>query len=116
MSCSLSRIIVAVAAILASAPLVAGERPLKVVELFTSQGCSSCLPADALIGELVDRDDVLPLSLHVDYWDYLGWKDTLANPATKVRQSAYAKRLGLGYVYTPQVIVHGARQVTGLRP
>lgn len=113
MPCSLLPIVAAIVAVLASAPLVAGERPLKVVELFTSQGCSSCPPADALIGELIDRTDVLALSLHVDYWDHLGWKDTLANPATKLRQSAYAKLLGLGYVYTPQVIVHGAQQVTG---
>ncbi len=97
---------------LASNPSAAGE-PLTVVELFTSQGCSSCPPADALIGELAERDGVLVLSEHVDYWDYLGWRDPFAIPATTQRQRDYARRLGLGYVYTPQMVIQGASQVTG---
>ena len=104
--------LVAAAAALAPTLSVAGE-PLTVVELFTSQGCSSCPPADALIGELAGRDDVLALSEHVDYWDYLGWKDPFALAATTQRQRDYARRLGLGYVYTPQIVIQGAEQVTG---
>jgi len=90
----------------------AGE-PLTVVELFTSQGCSSCPPADAFVGELADREGVLVLSEHVDYWDYLGWRDPFAIPATTQRQRDYARWLGLGYVYTPQMVIQGASQVTG---
>jgi hypothetical protein len=97
---------------LAPGPSAAGE-PLTVVELFTSQGCSSCPPADALVGELAERDDVLALSEHVDYWDYLGWRDPFALPATTRRQRDYARRLGLGYVYTPQMVIQGFSQVTG---
>ena len=67
-----------------------------VVELFTSQGCSSCPTADALLGKLAERDDIIALSLPVDYWDYLGWKDTLANPKFSERQNAYAKARGDG--------------------
>ncbi len=96
-----------------AAPVAAGEPPLTVVELFTSQGCSSCPPADALIGELAERDDILALSHHVDYWDYLGWRDTLARPVNTERQRAYARDLGLRYVYTPQVVIQGAYQATG---
>jgi hypothetical protein len=90
------------------------ERPvLTVVELFTSQGCSSCPPADVLMGDLARRDDVLPLSLHVDYWDYLGWKDPFASPAHSARQREYARALGLKYIYTPQIVVQGRAQVAG---
>src|SRR5512144_1000431 len=91
----------------------AGRPSLTVVELFTSQGCSSCPPADALIGELAQREDVLALSEHVDYWDYLGWKDPFASPAHTARQRNYAKALGLKYLYTPQVVVQGQVQVSG---
>lgn len=86
---------------------------LVVVELFTSQGCSSCPAADALLGELANRPDVLPLSAHVGYWDYLGWTDPFARNEAVERQRAYAKRFGLNYVYTPQIVVQGLSQVRG---
>lgn len=91
----------------------AGEKGLTVVELFTSQGCSSCPPADKLLGELSERDDVLALSEHVDYWDYIGWKDTFALPANGARQRGYAAQFQLRYVYTPQMVVGGAYQAVG---
>ena len=87
-----------------------------VVELFTSQGCSSCPPADALLAELAPRDDVIALALHVDYWDYIGWQDTFANPAFSKRQKAYARAAGARTVYTPQMIVDGTEVLTGLKP
>jgi hypothetical protein len=83
------------------------------VELFTSQGCSSCPPADQLLGELAGRPDVIALSLPVDYWDYLGWKDTLAQAAFTARQRAYASGRGDKQVYTPQVIINGAKPIVG---
>jgi hypothetical protein len=91
-----------------------GKRPV-VVELFTSQGCSSCPPADAVIGHLADRKDVLALTLPVTYWDMLGWKDTLASDGNTRRQKAYAAAMGRGGVYTPQMIVDGATDVVGSR-
>ena len=91
-----------------------GKRPV-VVELYTSQGCSSCPPADALLGQLSTRKDVLAVSLPVTYWDMLGWRDTLASDANTRRQKAYAKELGRGGVYTPQMIVDGANDVVGSR-
>ncbi len=84
-----------------------------MIELFTSQGCSSCPPADRYLSELADRDGVLALSLHVDYWDYIGWKDPFASPAYTRRQREYLPRLGLRYVYTPQMVVQGAAQAQG---
>ncbi|MCB2102535.1 MAG: DUF1223 domain-containing protein [Rhodobacterales bacterium] len=90
----------------------AGDR-LTVVELFTSQGCSSCPPADTFLGELSQRQDILALSMHVDYWDYIGWKDPFALPANSERQRTYAHHFGLRYVYTPQMVVQGQRQATG---
>ena len=87
--------------------------PLTVVELFTSQGCSSCPPADAFLGELAKRDDLLALSVHVDYWDYIGWKDPFASPLNTQRQRDYARKLRLRYVYTPQMVIQGAFQATG---
>jgi len=94
----------------------AGEMPRPVVvELFTSQGCSSCPPADRLLTELADEEDVLALSFFVDYWDYLGWKDTLASPAFTQRQRDYAHALGLRGVYTPQIVVDGLSDVVGSR-
>jgi hypothetical protein len=87
--------------------------PKAVVELYTSQGCSSCPAADAVLGQLAERDDIIAISLSVDYWDYLGWKDTLANVKFSERQKAYAKVLGNGMVYTPQVVVNGTVHVNG---
>lgn len=97
--------------VMAVQPVAAAN--LTVVELYTSQGCSSCPPADAFLGELAKRDDVLALSFHVDYWDYIGWKDVFASPANTERQRAYARRFGISYVYTPQMVVHGTAQMTG---
>src|SRR6266568_7007261 len=84
----------------------AGE-PRAVIELFTSQGCSSCPAADKLLGELAHDPSLLTMSLAVDYWDYLGWKDTLALHGHTVRQRAYAEVRGDREVYTPQVVVNG---------
>lgn len=87
--------------------------PKAVVELFTSQGCSSCPPADKLLGELAERDDVVALTLAVDYWDYLGWKDTLAKHGHSLRQKAYAKVRGDGKMFTPQAIFNGSTMAVG---
>jgi len=84
-----------------------------VVELFTSQGCSSCPPADALLHEIAQDTNILALSLHVDYWDYLGWVDELALPAFTARQKAYAYAAGARAVYTPQMIVGGVQAMNG---
>jgi hypothetical protein len=84
-----------------------------VIELFTSQGCSSCPPADALLAEYAGRGDILALSFNVDYWDYLGWKDTLASPSHSARQRAYAVARGDGYIYTPQVVIDGLTHAVG---
>lgn len=87
-----------------------------VVELYTSQGCSSCPPADAILSELAGRDDVIPLALHVDYWDYIGWADSFADPNHTRRQKAYARAAGERTIYTPQMIVDGQDHVVGARP
>jgi hypothetical protein len=84
-----------------------------VVELFQSQGCSSCPPANAALNELADRKDVIALSFAVTYWDRLGWKDTFATPAYTQRQRDYAATLKGGSVYTPQVIINGRRELVG---
>jgi len=91
----------------------AAARPPVIVELFTAQGCSACIKANAQVAELADEDGVLPLTFSVDYWDYLGWTDTYARPEFTDRQKAYAKRLGLREVYTPQVVVDGRHQAGG---
>jgi hypothetical protein len=109
---------------LASAPLVAGlliatfaaaqaAEPRALIELFTSQGCSSCPPADKLLGEFSADPSVVALSVPIDYWDYLGWKDTLANPGHSARQRAYAHLRGDRQVYTPQIVVNGAAHALG---
>ena len=86
-----------------------------VVELFTSQGCSSCPPADRILGELAEDDDVIALAFHVDYWDYLGWKDEFGSPANTKRQKAYAHAMGERSVYTPQMVIGGQEHVVGSR-
>ena len=95
-----------------SAPSAAAGRPV-VVELFTSQGCSSCPPADALLSSLADRPDVLALAFHVDYWNRLGWVDPFSGPWATARQSAYAAQMGSDQIYTPQAVVDGGRDVVG---
>jgi len=84
-----------------------------VVELYTSQGCSSCPPADALLAEMVGRNDVIALAFHVDYWDYLGWKDEFGSPAFTARQHGYAYAAHATTVYTPQMIIGGVDHVIG---
>jgi hypothetical protein len=92
----------------------AGSGPV-LVELFTSQGCSSCPPADSAFARLLDRPDVLPLAFHVTYWDRLGWRDTLGDPAFTERQHWYAGILGRG-VYTPQMVLAGELDLVGSDP
>lgn len=95
-------------------PLLA--EPAVVVELFTSQGCSACPPADQILSELADRDDVVALAYHVDYWDYLGWADVFAKPAFSDYQRAYARAVGERTVYTPQMVIGGSDYVVGSKP
>jgi hypothetical protein len=97
----------------AMAPAVSAGEPRAVVELFTSQGCSSCPPADRLMGELAHDPSVIVLSLPVDYWDYLGWKDTLALHGHSDRERAYAEARGDREVYTPQAVINGVVHVLG---
>ena len=99
-----------IAGVDAEPPAVVGPA---VIELFTSQGCSSCPAADALLGKMTDMPGVLTLSFSVDYWDYLGWRDTLARPANSERQRDYARARGDGRVYTPQAVVDGLMHVNG---
>jgi len=87
-----------------------------VVELYTSQGCSSCPPADKLLHDLAKRDDIIALALHVDYWDYIGWKDEFADPRFTERQKGYARAAGARSIYTPQMIIGGQDHVIGTRP
>jgi hypothetical protein len=84
-----------------------------VVELFTSQGCSSCPPADKVLAELSESDDVLALAWHVDYWDYIGWKDTFASPDYTARQRAYARAQSERMIYTPQAMINGRKHMNG---
>jgi len=87
--------------------------PRAVVELFTSQGCSSCPPADRILGELAQDPSIIALTMPIDYWDYLGWKDTLADARFSARQKAYSQARGDREVYTPQVVVNGSVHVLG---
>lgn len=96
-------------------PVSAQDNPV-VVELYTSQGCSSCPPADKILHELADRDDVIALALHVDYWDYIGWKDKFADPSHAERQRAYARQGQRRSIYTPEMIVQGESDIVGAKP
>jgi hypothetical protein len=110
----LSRLTFAAAfAALAVVTPAAGGEPKAVVELFTSQGCSSCPPADRLLGNLAHDPSVIAVSLPVDYWDYLGWKDTLALKGHGKRQRAYSAARGDGAVYTPQAVINGVVHALG---
>ncbi|UTW59192.1 DUF1223 domain-containing protein [Kordiimonas sp. SCSIO 12603] len=97
----------------AFSPAKADAPRLTVLELFTSQGCSSCPPADAILKTMRDRPGILTLSWPVDYWDRLGWEDTFAAPYNTMRQTAYNKRFGRGGVFTPQLILDGSVQCIG---
>ncbi|WP_395540408.1 DUF1223 domain-containing protein [Neotabrizicola sp. sgz301269] len=99
----------------AFAPMAQAEN-LVVVELFTSQGCSSCPPADDFVAMLAADPQVLPLSLHVDYWDYIGWADSFADPRFTERQKSYARAIGSRTIYTPQFIIGGQDRIEGFAP
>ncbi|MBO0663567.1 DUF1223 domain-containing protein [Jiella sp. MQZ9-1] len=107
----------AIAVLLPTALAFGGERTKQqithVLELFTSQGCSSCPPADAFLAEQVDKPHVLALSYHVDYWDYIGWRDTFGSEHNDDRQAAYAKAFANKMVYTPQLIINGHVDLVG---
>lgn len=102
------------AMVMASAVAHADPRP-RVVELFTSQGCSSCPPADALLGELARRNDVIALAFHVDYWNNLGWEDHFSSAAATERQTVYGRVMKLDSIYTPQMVIDGTSDVIGSR-
>jgi hypothetical protein len=104
--------VLAAALVLAPGARAAEPSPV-VVELFTSQGCSSCPPADAYLGELARRPGVLALSVHVDYWNYIGWTDPFASKQATRRQKEYSRSLGQKYVYTPEIVVDGAAHEVG---
>ena len=101
---------------LLAAPLQAEQDQPVVVELFTSQGCSSCPAADEMLAELADREDIIALALHVDYWDYIGWEDPFGDPAHAERQRGYAAVGGRRSVYTPEFIVQGQTDIVGAKP
>jgi hypothetical protein len=96
----------------AAMELVTDPDPV-VIELFTSQGCSSCPPADEFLGELAQRRDVLALAFHVDYWNYIGWSDPFSSAAATERQQAYGRHLDLRAVYTPQMVIDGTTHEVG---
>jgi hypothetical protein len=103
-------------AIALAAPAVAGAKPPVLVELFTAQGCSSCGKVDAIVDQIAANPGIIALTWPVDYWDYLGWKDTFAKAEFTERQRAYDRRFGLRDVYTPQVVVDGRFQTSGATP
>lgn len=115
---SISILAACLAAALLAAPVSGAEirtNPKAVVELFTSQGCSSCPKADAMFSELGKRGDLIALAWHVDYWDYIGWPDTFGTAANSDRQRGYAESWGSARIYTPQLIVNGRKGVVGSR-
>jgi len=97
-------------------PALAESNGPWAIELFTSQGCSSCPPADARLGQLARRPDIVALSFHVNYWDYIGWKDRFATQETTARQHTYARTLKQRYVYTPEMVVDGMAHDPGVTP
>ena len=102
----------------AAAPALGAEvktNPKAVLELFTSQGCSSCPPADALLRTMDQRPDIIALAYHVDYWDYIGWTDTFGAKANTDRQRAYAAAWKSNNIYTPELVINGAKDVVGSR-
>ena len=111
----MSKVNILLGAALMLAPFMAKAENPVVVELFTSQGCSSCPPADRLLASLATDDNVIALALHVDYWDYLGWKDEFANPEFSNRQRLYARQWHERSVYTPQMVVQGVNYMVGSR-
>jgi hypothetical protein len=108
----LIRALVLLAPVYLTDSALAASRPA-VIELFTSQGCSSCPPADALVGELSRRSDVIALAFHVDYWDSLGWRDRFELPLATQRQQRYVQLLGLNSAFTPQLVLDGQRSFVG---
>lgn len=99
-----------------AAAAAAEAEPVVVVELYTSQGCSSCPPADEFVAMLASDPRILPLALHVDYWDYIGWADKFAHPKFTDRQRAYARDIGSRTIYTPQLIIGGLDRIEGFAP
>jgi len=96
--------------------LSAQEKPVVVLELFTSQGCSSCSPADEVLAEIkktMDNKTVIPISYHVDYWDYIGWKDPYASKANTNKQRFYGRKFESSSIYTPQLVINGAEHLVG---
>ena len=113
---SISILSAAAAAALAIVPAAAAEvrdHPKAVLELFTSEGCSSCPQADAKLLELDKKQDLIALAYHVDYWDYIGWTDNFGSKLSTERQKAYAKSWGKSMIFTPQLIVNGSKGVVG---
>ena len=100
---------------LVQAPMALAENGPVVVELYTSQGCSSCPPADSMLHDLAARSDVIALALHVDYWDYIGWKDSFGRAENTQRQHAYARAARATTVYTPQMVFNGQEHIVGSR-
>lgn len=117
MSMKLTRALILAAAVLGAVAAVAKapaeetarSKPIGVVELFTSQGCSNCPKADRAIERLAERDDVVTVAYHVDYWNYMGWQDTLSAKENTERQYGYARTLGIKNVFTPQIVLNGVR-------
>ncbi|MBL1434858.1 MAG: DUF1223 domain-containing protein [Rhodobacteraceae bacterium] len=111
----MSKVNLFLGAALLLAPVVANAENPVVVELYTSQGCSSCPPADRLLASLATHDNIIALAFHVDYWDYLGWADDFAKPEYSNRQRLYARAWNERSVYTPQMVVQGVHYMVGSR-